>query len=141
MWYEVHTFHEKLGVLKAFLTELASREEEIITLGLKRVADWKSYANAKPIIEEFEVDFLEVEELSKYIDNEVYEQLNKLKNESKIIEELTTISVQLSILTNKTGFTLSSDLMIGVLLKIPYIAKMLKHRQLFSKDQISNINS
>ena len=100
MWYKLHLFQKKLDAIKAFLSELASREEEIITFGLKRVSGWESYIEAKSVIEEFEVDLLEVEELSKYIDKEIYEQLRKLNNESSIIEELTTISVQLNVLTN-----------------------------------------
>ncbi len=137
MWYEVHRFQENLDVLKIFLSELASREEEIITFGLKRVSDWESYKKAKPIIEEFEVEFLEVEELSKYIAKDIHEQIKKIKNESSIIDELTTISVQLSILTNKKPLSISGDVLNSFLLHIPYMSGIFKHRQLFSKEQIS----
>lgn len=137
MWYEVHLFQKKIDTLKLFLSELASREEEIITFGLKRVSDWESYEEAKPVIEEFEEDLLEVESLSKYIDSDIHEQLNSLKNESKIIEELTTISVQLSVLTNKKSLSVGGDVINSILFQLPYISGIFKHRQLFFKEQIS----
>jgi len=137
MWYELHKSLEKLDILKVFLSELASREEEIITFGLKRVSGWESYDEAKPIIEEFEVDLLEIEELSKYINKDIHDQLIKLKNESKIIDELTTISVQLSVLANKKPLSVRGDVLNSFLLQIPYISGMFKHRQLFYKEQIS----
>jgi len=137
MWYEVHTFQEKLNTLKVFLSELASREEEIITFGLKPVSGWESYVKAKPIIEGFEVDLMEVEELSKYIDKDIYEQLNKLKNQTNIIEELTIISVQLSVLANKKALSVSGDVLNSLLLQIPYISGIFKNRKLFSKEKIS----
>ncbi len=137
MWYEVHLFQKKLETLKIFLSELASREEEIITFGLKRVSGWESYGEAKPIIDEFEVDLLEVEELSKFIDKDINDQLIKLKNDSKIIEELTTISVQLSVLTNKKSLSVRGDMINSILFQLPYISGIFKHRQLFYKEQIS----
>ena len=137
MWYEVHLFQKKLDTLKVFLSELASREEEIITFGLKRVSGWKSYEEAKPVIDEFEVDLLEVEDLSKYIDSDIHEHLSKLKNESKIIEEITTISVQLSVLTNRKPLSVGGDVLNSILFQLPYISGIFKHRQLFSKEQIS----
>lgn len=137
MWYEAHTFQKKLDTIKIFLAELASREEEIIAFGLRRVSGWKSYEEAKPIIDEFETDLLEVEESSKYLDRDIHEQLSQLRNESKIVEELTTISVQLSILKNKKKVSASRDMLNSFVLQIPYISGMLKHRQLFNTEQIS----
>ncbi len=137
MWYELHIFQKKLDTLKMFLSELASRENEIVTFGLKHVADWKSYEEAKPIIDEFEVDLLEVEELSKYIDREISGQLTRLKNESKIIEEIVTISVQLAILTNKKRPSVRRDVARSILLQIPYISGIFRNQQFFSKEQIS----
>ncbi len=137
MWYDVHLFQKKLDILKVFLSELASREDEIVIYGLKRVSDWKSYEDAKPVIDDFEVDLLEIEELSGYVNSEIHEQLTKLKTESRIIEDLTTISVQLTVLTNEKPLSRSGSFVNSVLFQLPYISGLFKHRQLFSKEQIS----
>ena len=75
--------------------------------------------------------------MAKYIDKDLFLQISNLKNTSKIIEELTTISVQLSVLTNKKSLSTSGDILNSILFQLPYISGMFKHRQLFSKEQIS----
>ncbi|MDA8151371.1 MAG: hypothetical protein ACYCQH_09460 [Acidithiobacillus ferrooxidans] len=137
MWYELHTFQSKLDTLRAFLTELASREQEIVTFGLTRIARWESYHHARPILDQFEADLLEIENYSKYIDKGIHEQITKLETEARIVEELTTIAVKLDILTNKKALSIGGAVFNSLLLQIPYLPVLLKHRQLFLKEQIS----
>ncbi len=137
MWITIYSFNKKLDTLKVFLSELASREDEIITFGLKRVSEWESYIEAATIIDDFEVDILEIEDLAKHIDKDIFNQISNLKNTSKIIDELTTISVQLSVLTNKKSLSTGGDILNNILFQLPYLSGMFKHRQLFHKEQIS----
>lgn len=101
MWHKIYTFQKNIKNIKDFLSELASKESEIAN-GYEKVLEWGSYKVAEPLLEDFEASLLEIEDSLKYINKKMHAQLLDLKKKSNIVEELTTIAVELSILNKKS---------------------------------------
>lgn len=63
--------------------------------------------------------------------------MRTIKEESKLIEQLTTISIQLNLAVNKQKLTVRSELFNTILFQVPFFAGMFRHRRLFSREEIS----
>ena len=101
MLHKIYVFQNDINNIKNFLSELASKEYEIANR-YEKVLEWESYKVTEPLIENFEANLLEIEDLLKYISKKLHLELLDLKEKSNIIEELTTIAVELSILNKKS---------------------------------------
>lgn len=137
MWSMVYSFQKNLDELKIFLSELASKEDAIANR-YEKVSEWQSYQIARSIIEDFEANLLEIEETSKFINKKINAQLVEFRNESKIIEELTTIGVQLSILNNQPLQNYLSSFILGLKnITIKFGNMSINHNPIFQDNLVS----
>ena len=137
MWYsELFEFIEEVELLEKFLAELASKEEEIQTFGLRRVVKWDSYLESKEAFNGFEIKLLEIIKLARHIDKEIADSMSNISR-AGLTEDITKIKIRLKILESKKPLQFTGEAANTILFYLPHISGFFKSRQLFKKEDIS----
>ncbi|MEW8256464.1 MAG: hypothetical protein AB2747_19045 [Candidatus Thiodiazotropha taylori] len=129
-------FIEEINALEDFFTDFAAREEEVLTRGMRRVANWDSYQRAVEILKVFETRIYEFQAFLRPIDKSLYERVVALITDSKLVESIVGIEVALRIATQRQKLRLGSELANTFLFQLPYISNAIRRRKLFSEEVI-----
>lgn len=135
-YHELGGFIEEITGLEEFFTEFAAREDEILTLGMGRVAKWSSYQNAVGSLKTFETKIHEFQAFLRPIDKNLYERVVALATDSKLVESIVGIEVSLRIAAQRQKPNFGSELKNTLLFQLPYISNLIRRRKLFSEEVI-----
>lgn len=136
-YHNLDDFKEEIESLENFFTEFAAREDEILTLGMKRIANWESYQDAAKYLKDFEKKLYEFQVFLRPIDKQLFERTTSLISDSKLMESIIGIEVSLRIATQRQKLTFRSELINTFLFQLPYISNLIRRRKLFSEEIIS----
>lgn len=129
-------FIGEIITLEDFFTEFAAREEEVLTRGMRRVANWESYQQSVEILKNFETKIHEYQAFLRPIDKSLYERVVALTTESKLVESIVGIEVSLRIATQREKLNFTSELANILLFQLPYISNAIRRKKLFSEEVI-----
>lgn len=134
--HELDEFKSAIDLLEQFFTDFAARENEVLTFGMRRVAEWESYKHVIQPLKDFETKLHEFEVFLRPIDKLLFERVRTLTTESKIVESITGIEVSLRIDAQKQKLGFGSELINSLLFQLPYISNLIRKRKLFSEEVI-----
>ncbi|ASK18476.1 hypothetical protein [Halomonas sp. N3-2A] len=135
-YHNLDEFIEEITALEEFFTEFAAREDEVLTRGMRRVADWESYQRSAEILKTFETRIHEYHAFLRPIDKSLYERVVTLTTDSKLVESIVGIEVSLRIATQRQKLNFSGELANTLLFQLPYISNAIRRRKLFSEEVI-----
>ncbi|MDO8446480.1 MAG: hypothetical protein Q7T53_10340 [Deltaproteobacteria bacterium] len=135
-YHDLDEFKSAIDLLERFFTDFAAREDEVLTLGMRRVAKWESYKQVTQLLKDFETKVHEFEVFLRPIDKLLFERVRTLTTESKLVESITGIEVSLRIDAQRQKLSLRSELINILLFQLPYISNSIRKRKLFSEEVI-----
>lgn len=134
--YNLDDFEAALKKLAAFFTELAAREDEILTYGLKRATTWDSYSEANEVVEDFDSKLHGLLAISRAVDHSLHESIDSLLKKSNLSDSVGKLFVSLKIAENRQKLGTSAEMLNAFLMQLPYISNMIRHRRVFEESKV-----
>lgn len=129
-------FSGDIEKIEDFFTEFASKEEEILTYGMRIVVKWESYAKVSDLLKSFETLAHEFLKFLRPIDKALHERVLSLINSAHLVESIAAIEVSLRVATQKQKLGVTAEIRNTILFHLPYISNVLRKKKLFSEDVI-----
>lgn len=134
--YNLNDFEAALKKMASFCTELAAREDEILTYGLKVATTWDSYAQASELIEDFDSKLHGLLAISRAVDHSLHESIDSLLKNSNLSESVGKLFVSLKIAEQRQKLGTSSEIFNAFLMQLPYISNMIRQRRAFEESKV-----
>lgn len=94
-WYEIYKLIENLKEVRSFLIKLASVESEIEYFGLSVALRIDNFETVRGCLDELPERFAAIKRQMSLLDDELFNQLNALEKEDKLIEQLSLINLKI----------------------------------------------
>lgn len=135
--YELDGFIKELEVLESFVTELAAREDELLSLGFRRVKNWPVFNEAVPVLKDFDRRLHGFLEFSRAVDKSLHASISKIVDETTLPDALGKLYVSLKIASEKKPVQFAGEFINALALWLPYLSNRLKRNGLFSEESVS----
>lgn len=96
-YHEIDDVVAKLEAVERFVREIAAREDELATLGFRRMAAWSLYEEVDPILRDFDSLIGELLEFSRVVDRTTWESIKGIIDSSKLPDSLGRIYIRLKL--------------------------------------------
>ncbi|WP_209598586.1 hypothetical protein [Ruegeria sp. HKCCSP351] len=100
-WYEVSKFKDELRLVRQFLFEAASRQEELDLFGLSAFKRIDNFEEAQDILRILESKLYSLERTTKFVAPEFHDRLSALISESPLIKQGTEFALSLELQDQK----------------------------------------
>lgn len=136
-YLDLDDFQEEIDAIERFFTEMAAREDQLLTYGIGRATQWDSFQAIQEKLPSFEAQVYELLAFVRPIDRQLHESVRELVNSSKLTESIISIQVSLRIEAERSALRERSYLALIFQTDLPFLAKLFRKRQLFSEEVIS----
>lgn len=136
-YHELDTFREEIGSIEQFFTELAAREEEVLTFGIRKATQWESFDAIEEILPAFEARVYEFLAFVRPVNKQLFESVQVLTQEAKLAESIASIQVSLRIAAERKSLGVKGELLNTFLFHLPYLSNMFRKRRLFAEEVVS----
>ena len=87
-YHDLDRFQNEIELIEQFFIELAAREDEVQTFGLRRVAKWLSFKEIQKILPEFESKIYEFLAFLRPINKQLFENVQELTQKANLVESI-----------------------------------------------------
>lgn len=136
-YHDLEKFQKEIELIEQFFIELAAREDEVLTFGLRRIAKWSSFEAIQKILPAFESKIHELLAFLRPINKQLFENVQELTQEAKLVESITSIQVALRIAAERQSLGVRGEIITTFFLHLPYISSMFRKRRMFSEEVVS----
>lgn len=136
-YHDLDKFREEIESIERFFTELAAREEEVLTFGIRKATQWESFETIQETLPVFESTIYEFLAFLRPINKQLFENAQKLVQEAKLAESIASIQVSLRIAGERKSLGVKGELINTFLFHLPYFSNMLRKRRLFAEEVVS----
>ena len=135
--YELGDFIKHVNDFVDFFSEMAAKEDELLSYGMKRATTWVSYQTVRDHFIDFDGKIHELLQFARPIDKELQHSLSRVVDESKLLDLIGKISVSLKIQESKSKFDSTTRAVFDALSHIPLFSKFYSQRKLFGDEMVS----
>ena len=136
-YHNLDQFQKEILLVESFFTELAAREDEVLTFGIRRAIQWESFENIQEILPIFESRILEFLVFARPIDKKIHDGAQELVNSSKLAESIASIQVSLKIASERRSIGVKGELFNSLIFHLPYFSNLIRRRRLFAEEVVS----
>ena len=136
-YHDLDEFREEIESIERFFTELAAREDEVLTFGIRRATQWSSFEAIQETLPNFEAKIYEFLAFLRPVNKQLFEKVQELLQEAKLAESIASIQVSLRIAAERRSLGVKGELINTFLFHFPYISNMFRKRRLFSEEVVS----
>lgn len=136
-YHDLDEFSEEIESVEQFFTELAAREDEVLTFGIVKATQWDSFEKAQEILPKFEARIHEFLEFVRPVNKQLFENVQALVTEAKLVGSIASIQVSLRIAAERRSIRRGREIIMSALIELPYVSRLFQKKRLFSEEVVS----
>ncbi|MDV6343267.1 hypothetical protein [Nitrosomonas sp. Is37] len=136
-YHDLDRFRKEIESIERFFMELAAREDEVLTFGIRRATQWESFGAIQEILPAFEAKIYEFLAFLRPINKQLLENTQELVQGTKLAESIASIQVSLRIAAERRSLGVRGELFNTFLFHLPYFSNLYRRRRLFSEEVVS----
>lgn len=136
-YHDLDGFQEEISRVETFFTELAAREDEVLTFGTRKAIQWESFQAIQEILPEFEARLLEFLAFVRPVDKKLHDSVQGLIQQAQLPESIANIQVSLRIASERKALGMKGEFINAFLFHLPYLSNLVRKRRLFSEEVVS----
>lgn len=135
-YHDLDGFIKELETTETFVTELAAREEELLSLGFRRVSHWPAFEAAIPILKDFDRRLLSFLEFSLAVESSLHASICKIIDDTSLPDALGKLYISLKVAAEKRPAGFLVELLNAFTFHLPYLSNRIKRKRLFSEESV-----
>lgn len=135
-YHELDSFIKELEITEAFVTELAAREDELLSLGFGRVKGWSTFEAAVPVLKDFDRRLHGFLEFARAVDKSLHQSIAKIIDDTTLPDALGKLYISLKVASEKRPAGFVVELLNAFTFHLPYLSNRMKRKGLFSEESI-----
>lgn len=136
-YHDLDSFQKEISLVETFFTELAAREDEVLTFGIRKATQWESFEAIQEILPEFEARVLEFLAFVRPVDKKLHDSVQVLVQQSQLPESVASVQVSLRIASERKSLGMKGELINTFLFHLPYFSNLVRKRRIFSEEVVS----